>query len=169
MGVYVPTTNEDTTVAPPLDSYDHVFVVICGTKTKGVSLAITDIVSNVTGIFGGYANTPRYRDEDPLYQEIETKYRGKKLYLISHSLGGGLSDAYLSQNRAAYAVSFNPVIDSYNANKRNNNYRSFLSTDPVYAVVVAQTLGTGCRVFQSTIVKNAHGMERFTEMDDPAW
>jgi len=169
MGVYVPTTNSDTRLRPSYDSYDHVFIVICGTKVKGVSIAVTDIVSDIHGYLAGYENTPRFDSEDPMYKQIEELYSGKKLYLIGHSLAGGLCDAYLTRSRASYAVTFNPVIDMQHAYKRNDNYRSYLSTDPVYGAVVTQTIGTGCRVFKSTIVINAHSMPRFTEMDDPAW
>ena len=96
-------------------------------------MAVSDIMSDVVGALGNFSLSPRYRINLHFMRQLlepnedtSKTLNGKKIYFITHSLGGGICDSLMADNIGSFTFSINPAIDQVRAGFPNNNYRLYM-------------------------------------------
>jgi hypothetical protein len=104
---------------------DEIFHVINGTNPFGVVDLITDSILAV----GGETllkNTNRFRNSKSVFESVEKKY-GKKPSLISHSLGGSVSNI-LSKQKKVNSFQVNRGVGLGDIGSKRNKYAKEIRT-----------------------------------------
>ena len=90
---------------------NHTVVSIRGTRTDLSQDSIEDLVDSDLGgiVFGGLTATRRYKQAQAKLQQAQQKYKGSKLDVTGHSLGGRISEELGAREKGVDSVySYNP-------------------------------------------------------------